>query len=79
MHSIVRWAAAALLALAGPSAMAQTAWPEKPVKLVVGFTAGSEGSALRGDMYVPSQTVQSLIAAGIQAFQQFQKGGNGNL
>jgi len=41
MHSIVRWAAAALLALAGPSAMAQTAWPEKPVKLVVGFTAGS--------------------------------------
>jgi tripartite-type tricarboxylate transporter receptor subunit TctC len=41
MHSIVRWAAAALLALAAPSAMAQTAWPEKPVKLVVGFTAGS--------------------------------------
>ncbi len=45
----------------------------------LGFTAGSEGSAVRGDMYVPSQTVQSLIAAGIQAFQQFQKGGNGNL
>src|SRR5215467_9984238 len=41
MHSIVRWAAAVLLTFAGPSAFAQTAWPEKPVKLVVGFTAGS--------------------------------------
>src|ERR1700756_3698394 len=41
MHYIVRWAATALLALAGPSAFAQTNWPEKPVRLVVGFTAGS--------------------------------------
>jgi tripartite-type tricarboxylate transporter receptor subunit TctC len=41
MHYIVRWAATALLALAGPSAFAQTSWPEKPVRLVVGFTAGS--------------------------------------
>jgi tripartite-type tricarboxylate transporter receptor subunit TctC len=38
---MVRWAAAALLALAGSPAPAQTIWPEKPVKLVVGFTAGS--------------------------------------
>lgn len=29
------------LALAGTPAFAQTAWPDKPVKLVVGFTAGS--------------------------------------
>ena len=57
-----------------------------PVKVQVpadlpplGITAGSDGSALRGDVYIPSQTVQSLIAAGIQAVQQFQKGGNGNL
>jgi len=41
MHGMVRWAAAALLALAGSPASAQTSWPEKPVKLVVGFTAGS--------------------------------------
>jgi len=41
MHYIVRWAVAALLALAGASAFAQTSWPEKPVRLVVGFTAGS--------------------------------------
>src|ERR1044071_2599198 len=45
MQSILRGAAAALvapvLALAGLSAFAQTTWPEKPVKLVVGFTAGN--------------------------------------
>ena len=42
MHPIVRSAAALLLAfgLASPLS-AQTKWPEKPVKLVVGFTAGS--------------------------------------
>ena len=36
----IRWIAVAL-ALAGTPALAQTAWPDKPVKLVVGFTAGS--------------------------------------
>jgi tripartite-type tricarboxylate transporter receptor subunit TctC len=41
MHSMVRLAVAALLVLAGQSAIAQTTWPEKPVRLVVGFTAGS--------------------------------------
>jgi tripartite-type tricarboxylate transporter receptor subunit TctC len=41
MHYFVRWAVAALMALVGPSAFAQTTWPEKPVRLVVGFTAGS--------------------------------------
>jgi tripartite-type tricarboxylate transporter receptor subunit TctC len=42
MHLIVRAAAAGLLALVvTQQASAQTKWPEKPVKLVVGFTAGS--------------------------------------
>ena len=41
MHGVVRWAVAVLLALVGGSAAAQTNWPEKPVRLVVGFTAGS--------------------------------------
>ena len=42
MHSIVRSVAALVLALSFIApAMAQTNWPEKPVKLVVGFTAGS--------------------------------------
>ena len=42
MHSIVRSVAALVLALTFIApAVAQTKWPEKPVKLVVGFTAGS--------------------------------------
>ena len=42
MNLIVRILAGCLLAFGlGPQAMAQTHWPEKPVKLVVGFTAGS--------------------------------------
>jgi tripartite-type tricarboxylate transporter receptor subunit TctC len=43
MNCIVRLLAALALvtALAGPTAFAQTTWPEKPVRLVVGFTAGS--------------------------------------
>jgi tripartite-type tricarboxylate transporter receptor subunit TctC len=40
MLRIVR-ALAILVALAAAPAMAQDNWPEKPVKLVVGFTAGS--------------------------------------
>ena len=42
MHPIVRSVAAFVFAfsVAFPLA-AQTKWPEKPVKLVVGFTAGS--------------------------------------
>lgn len=45
----------------------------------LGFTIGSDGPCIRGDMYVPSQTVQSLIAAGLQAAQQAQKGNKGAL
>ena len=42
MHPIVRFVAALVLALGLASPLAaQTKWPEKPVKLVVGFTAGS--------------------------------------
>ena len=41
MNTLVRWAIASVLALAAGSAAAQTNWPDKPVKLVVGFTAGS--------------------------------------
>jgi tripartite-type tricarboxylate transporter receptor subunit TctC len=41
MNRIVRSLAALVFALAGPTAFAQTNWPEKPVRLVVGFTAGS--------------------------------------
>jgi tripartite-type tricarboxylate transporter receptor subunit TctC len=41
MQQIGRWTAALLLALAGQDAIAQTVWPDKPVRLVVGFTAGS--------------------------------------
>jgi len=40
----------------------------------VGFTAGAEGSAIRFDSHVPSQLVQSLVAAGMQAFMQMQGG-----
>ena len=40
----------------------------------VGITAGAEGSAIRVDSHVPSQLVQSLIAAGMQAFMQMQGG-----
>ena len=42
MHPLIRpLAALALLALAASPVAGQTNWPDKPVKLVVGFTAGS--------------------------------------
>ena len=41
MHAMVRWAVMALLVSVGHSTAAQTNWPDKPVRLVVGFTAGS--------------------------------------
>ncbi len=41
MKFMTRWPITILLALVAPAALGQTAWPEKPVKMVVGFTAGS--------------------------------------
>ena len=41
LRIVMTLALAPILALGAPAAMAQTNWPEKPVKLVVGFTPGS--------------------------------------
>jgi hypothetical protein len=43
----------------------------------VGAAFATEGSAMRADFYVPSQLVQSLVAAGMQAAMQMQGGGGG--
>lgn len=43
----------------------------------IGFSAGTEGSAVRMDVFIPSQTVQSLIASGIDAYTQMQQGNKG--
>jgi hypothetical protein len=43
----------------------------------VGLTVGSEGTALRIEAHVPTQLVQSLVAAGMQAFMQMQGGQRG--
>jgi hypothetical protein len=37
--------------------------------------ATENGTALRGEVHVSSQMVQSIIAAGLQAWQQMQGGG----
>lgn len=39
-HLLARLTTASLLALLGTAASAQTAWPNKPIRLVVGFPAG---------------------------------------
>ena len=41
----------------------------------VGFAASTDGNALKFDSYIPSQLVQSLVAAGMQAFMAMQGGG----
>lgn len=43
----------------------------------IGVTFGSDGSALRFDSYVPTQLVQSLVAAGMQAAMQMGGGPGG--
>jgi len=45
----------------------------------IGIAAGAEGSVIRFDAFVPTETVQSLIAAGIQAYTQMQGGAGGGL
>jgi len=43
----------------------------------IGFTASSQGSAVRFDTHVPTTTIQSIVAAGVQAYMQMQGGGQG--
>jgi hypothetical protein len=43
----------------------------------IGVTSSSDGTAVRFDAYVPSTLVQSLVAAGMQAWMQMQGGGQG--
>jgi hypothetical protein len=43
----------------------------------IGVTSSSDGTAVRFDAYVPSTLVQSLVAAGMQAYMQMQGGGQG--
>ena len=43
----------------------------------IGVAGGTDGSAVRVDGFIPTQTVQSLIAAGLQAYTDAQKGGKG--
>jgi len=43
----------------------------------IGVTSSTDGTAMRFDAYVPSTLVQSLVAAGMQAYMQMQGGGQG--
>jgi hypothetical protein len=43
----------------------------------IGLAASTEGTAMRFDAFVPTQLIQSVVAAGMQAFMQFQGGGQG--
>jgi hypothetical protein len=45
----------------------------------IGATIATEQSAIRLDSFIPTQTVQSLIAAGMQAYMAAQGGGGGGL
>jgi hypothetical protein len=40
----------------------------------IGGTLATEGNAVRTDIFVPTQTLQSVIAAGIQSYMQMQGG-----
>ncbi|MFT3789260.1 MAG: hypothetical protein QM770_24285 [Tepidisphaeraceae bacterium] len=52
--------------------------PEVPSGLPpLGFSVSSEGSVLRGDAFVPFETVEAMISVGIQAAQNAQRGGGG--
>jgi hypothetical protein len=45
----------------------------------IGATVATQESAIRLDSFIPTQTVQSLIAAGMQAYMAAQGGGGGGL
>jgi hypothetical protein len=40
----------------------------------IGISFANEGSSLRADYYIPAQTMQSVIAGGIQTYMQMQGG-----
>ena len=43
----------------------------------IGFSAATEGTAVRFDTHIPTNTIQSIVAAGMQAYMQMQGGGAG--
>jgi hypothetical protein len=43
----------------------------------IGVSAASEGTAVRVDSHIPTSLVQSVVAAGMQAYMQMQGGGAG--
>ncbi len=43
----------------------------------IGVSFGAEGTVIRSDVHIPTALVQSLVAAGMQAFMQMQGGGGG--
>jgi hypothetical protein len=43
----------------------------------IGVSAASEGTAVRVDTHVPTTLIQSVVAAGMQAYMQMQGGGAG--
>lgn len=45
----------------------------------IGIAIATEGTALRANSYIPTDLIQSLIAAGMQAFMAAQGGGGGGL
>jgi hypothetical protein len=43
----------------------------------IGFSAGTDGSALRSDMFIPTKLLQSMVQAGATMYQQFNNRGGG--
>ncbi|HEY8665715.1 MAG TPA: hypothetical protein VIL86_03575 [Tepidisphaeraceae bacterium] len=43
----------------------------------LGFSIGCEGNALRGDVFLPTETVKDLISAGLTVYGQMQRGQQG--
>jgi hypothetical protein len=43
----------------------------------IGFSAGVDGSAMRGDVFVPTKLLQSMVQAGATLYQQFNNRNNG--
>jgi hypothetical protein len=45
----------------------------------IGETISTDASTIKLDAYVPTPLVQSLVAAGMQAFMQMNGGGGGGM